>query len=142
MRPEEILPQGDGSGLDADTVDGLHAKDLITRRSSLLIIPILWALFFFGGTMSADVSQTGRRTAIDPIHNAMVVTPSDNDNLPFVTTALRLASGGAVRVTLLGGTTVTYPSGALNPGISHPMRVTRVWATGTTVPGGSIIAEW
>ena len=27
--PEEIIPQGAGSGLDADMVDGLHASDIL-----------------------------------------------------------------------------------------------------------------
>ena len=29
VSPEQIYPQGDGSGLDADMVDGLHASELV-----------------------------------------------------------------------------------------------------------------
>lgn len=141
------MPQGSGSGLDADTLDGLHARDILTRRNGAVIMAvILGALFILqplgGLVMGVDVSSSGRRQVIDPIQNAVVVTPSDTTNLPYVTTSLRLAAAGAVRVTLVGGATVTYPSGALAVGISHPMRVVRVWATGTTVPAGNIIAEW
>jgi hypothetical protein len=31
------MPQGEGSGLDADTVDGFHAKDLIRKCQEILV---------------------------------------------------------------------------------------------------------
>ncbi len=140
MRPEEIIPQGSGSGLDADTLDGYHLSDIVSGRA-VLLVALLGALLYLGGLiMPIDASHTGRASVIDPISNAVVVTPSDSSDLEYVTTSLRIASAGSVRVTLLGGTTVTYPSGALAVGVSHPMRVVRVHATGTTA--GGIVAEW
>lgn len=31
IRPQDILPRGEGSLLDADTVDGLHARDILQK---------------------------------------------------------------------------------------------------------------
>ncbi len=147
MRPEEIIPQGNGSGLDADTLDGLHASAFVLRGSgfgSITLATLMFcAVLCLGGViMAIDISGSARRQAWFPIHNAAIVTPNDSANLAYVTTAIRIASSGALRVTLLGGTTVTYPTGSLAVGIAHPMRVTRVHATGTTVGAGNIVAEW
>lgn len=37
LRIFKLLPQGPGSGLDADTVDGLHAKEIISKASGQLM---------------------------------------------------------------------------------------------------------
>lgn len=63
-----------------------------------------------------------------PAGNAALVTPSDADVFPISSRALILASAGNVRVDMVGvGTGVTLP---LVAGF-NPIRVTRVYATGT-----------
>lgn len=42
IRPQDILPRGEGSLLDADTVDGLHARDLIARVGELANREVRW----------------------------------------------------------------------------------------------------
>lgn len=64
-----------------------------------------------------------------------LVTPADGSDLPFLTRGLSIAGAGAVRVTTAAGDTVTIPSGALAAGVVHPLRVSRVWSTGTTATG-------
>lgn len=77
------------------------------------------------------------KTVRDPIENAATVTPSDSTDLSFVTRNLYIGTGGDLRVTLLGGQTVTYLGVAAG---DFPRRVKRVHTTGTTAT--NIIAEW
>lgn len=64
----------------------------------------------------------------DPILNAAAVVPDDANDLGVTTRALFIGTGGNLRVTLVSGDTVTFA----NAGAGwHPLRVTRVWATGT-----------
>ena len=60
------------------------------------------------------------------------VTPSDTADLAYVTRALNVASNGTVRVTTKDGDTATVTVAA---GIPFPVRVRRVWSTGTTATG-------
>jgi hypothetical protein len=73
-----------------------------------------------------------------PYDNAAAVTPSDSTDLTYVTRALWCATAGDVKVTLLGGDTVT-----INHGVHTllAIRVTRVWSTGT-VASPQIVALW
>jgi hypothetical protein len=73
-----------------------------------------------------------------PYDNAAEVTPSDTVDLTYVTRALWCAATGTVKVTMLGGETVTIDHG------THTLltiRVTRVWATGTANTP-KIVALW
>jgi hypothetical protein len=72
-----------------------------------------------------------------PALHAAVVTPSNTVDLTYVSRALVIGTAGDVKVTTLGGETVTLP--AVPAGIL-PLRVTRVFATGTTA--ASISALW
>lgn len=72
-----------------------------------------------------------------PITRAAEVAPDDATDLPYVTRALHVGAGGDLRVTLSGGTTVTFAG--LSAGW-HPIRVARVHATGTTAAG--IVGAW
>lgn len=73
---------------------------------------------------------------VSPPQRAAEVVPSDTDDLPHVARALYVGGEGDVRVTTVGGDTVTLA------GLSgqHVLMVSRVWATGTTATG--IVAEW
>jgi len=65
----------------------------------------------------------------DPVQSASSVTPDDATDLVDTTRAVFVGTGGNLRVTLVSGDIVTFP----NAGAGwHPLRVVRVWATGTT----------
>lgn len=66
------------------------------------------------------------------VTSAFAIAPSDNTDLQEVTLNLYVSVAGAVKVTLQDGSTVTYPN--LIAG-RHPLRVSRVFATGTTATG-------
>lgn len=74
-----------------------------------------------------------------PARAAAEVTVSDTADLEFVTTALWVGTAGDVKVSMVDGGDVILvgvPAGTL-----LPIRVTRVWATGTHV-SPSIVALW
>jgi hypothetical protein len=60
------------------------------------------------------------------------VIPDDGADLPVASRALNVAQSGLVRVTTLGGQVASVYVAA---GIAFPIRVTRVWQTGTTAGG-------
>ena len=65
------------------------------------------------------------------------VTPDDGADLAVPSRAINVAQAGSVRVTTLGGDTVTVFVAA---GGVFPLRASRIWATGTTATG--IVALW
>ena len=60
------------------------------------------------------------------------VTPSDENDLPFVTRAIVVAVTGIVQVTTTGGDTGPMYCVA---GVPRAMRVTRIWSSNTTATG-------
>lgn len=88
--------------------------------------------------MPAIDDSRGKGTQLEsPASNLALVTPSDDDDLAFVSRAIYVATAGAVRLTTAGGQTLTTPE--LGQGW-HPIRATRVFATATTATG--IMAAW
>nr|WP_254656134.1 hypothetical protein [Ketogulonicigenium vulgare] len=68
-----------------------------------------------------------------PASNAASITPSNTDDLPHVPRALYALGEGNVRVTMRGGgDPVVLP---ILVGVPLPVRVSRVWASGTTATG-------
>lgn len=67
-----------------------------------------------------------------PASDVEEITPSDSTDLAHVTKALNAATAGAVRVTTDSGTVTDV---FLAAGAVFPLRVRRVWATGTTATG-------
>lgn len=67
-----------------------------------------------------------------PATGAVHVSPSDTVNLATVSRALNAGTSGSVQVTMLDGGVVSLTIAA---GSVLPVRVTRVWATGTTATG-------
>lgn len=67
-----------------------------------------------------------------PATKLLTVTPDDTADLSDVSRALNVTTTGQVRVTTVGGSTETITIAA---GIAFPVRVERVWATGTTATG-------
>jgi hypothetical protein len=68
---------------------------------------------------------------------AAEVTPSDTVDLAVVSRTLLVPNAGMIKVTLLDGQTVTIKTEGT---YFLPLRVTRVWAGGTTCNG--IVAVW
>lgn len=67
-----------------------------------------------------------------PICGGAPITPDDAAHLPIATRAINVATPGHITVTLLDGDVVTLFVAA---GILMPVRVTRVWQTGTDATG-------
>jgi len=74
---------------------------------------------------------------IAPVVSAVPVVPDDVADLTTVTRALYVGQAGDVRVTVLGGDVVTFVDMVAG---WHPVRVTRVWDTGTTAD--HLVACW
>lgn len=79
-----------------------------------------------------DTFATFRSGLESPVCHVLNTTPDDNADLTYVSRALNVATSGDVRVTTLGGDVATVHIAA---GGAFPIRVTRVWATGTTATG-------
>lgn len=72
------------------------------------------------------------RTPSDPAITLIEVTPDDTADLPLVSLSLNVATPGTVRVTTQDGTVSDVQ---IHPGHAFPLRVRRVWETGTTATG-------
>lgn len=79
-----------------------------------------------------DAFSTRMRTPSDPAVTIFSITPDDGADLVRVTSALNVATAGTVRVTTVDGSTDEI---TIQPGHAFPIRVTRVWLTGTTATG-------
>lgn len=77
-----------------------------------------------------DAFQSHSANLATPGENAFAVTPNDSADMDFVTRAIYVGVAGNVKMTLLGGTTVTFVG--LVAGGLYPLRVKRIWSTGTT----------
>ncbi len=66
----------------------------------------------------------------DPGFDGFAVTPLDSGDLPAVTRALWIGTGGDVSVVMAGGNVLTFKSVA--SGSVLPVQVSRVKLTGTT----------
>lgn len=77
-------------------------------------------------------------TALDsPVTRLVSVTTSDSTDMDNVTRVIYITTGGNVKLTTLGGDTITIN---LDKGW-HPIRATRIWSTGTATTTG-IFAGW
>ena len=68
---------------------------------------------------------------VGPAENAAAVTPADGADLANSTRALFVGGAGAVKVDMVGGTTGVTLTGVV-AGSVLPIRVSRVYSTGTT----------
>lgn len=75
---------------------------------------------------AADRSQAG---VGQPASRGYAITPDNNTDVPVTTRGLWVGGAGAVKVTLDGGDTVTLSG--VTAGTLLPLRVTRVFSTGT-----------
>lgn len=79
-----------------------------------------------------DAYSLRTRRPADPAVSLVEVTPDDAADLPRVSLALNVATAGRVRVTTLDGSVSDV---TIEPGHAFPLRVRRVWSTGTTATG-------
>ena len=85
----------------------------------------------------SDTFQTYQPSLQSPPDRAAAITPSDGTDLAAATRAINVSDPGYVKVTTVGGDTVTlYVAG----GVIFPIRALRVWATGTTAT--EIVGLW
>lgn len=82
--------------------------------------------------MPIDKYATHAGSPTQPATSIINITPSDTADLSHVTVALNVATTGRVRVTTLDGDTTDI---SIAPGVAFPLRVSRVWETGTTATG-------
>ena len=66
-------------------------------------------------------------------HDAFDVTPDDAADLTIETRGVYIAASGDLHVLMAGGGEITFTG--LAAGVVHPLRVRRVYATGTTATG-------
>lgn len=92
----------------------------------------------FANIQVASPSRGMNSTQSDPITRAAAVTPSDSTDLTNACRGFVVGTAGNVKVTTLGGDTVTIYS--LVAGVIHGIQCTRIWSTGTTA--ANITAVW
>jgi hypothetical protein len=85
-----------------------------------------------------DVFERHQPGLDSPAAFAAVVTPNDSADLATDARGLLITSSGNIRLTTSGGDDVTIQN-IIAPFVL-PIRTRRVYATGTTVPAGNIIA--
>ena len=83
----------------------------------------------------ADTFANNQPGLSSPLTGAISVTPDDATDLTTVSRAILVGTAGNIALTTLGGQTVTV---AFTAGW-HPVRLTRIWSTGTTAAG---ISAW
>lgn len=84
----------------------------------------------------AAIDSFPTRTTTDPVSWAEAVTPSDSEDLTYVTRALWVGTEGNLSVVLPNGATIAMANVTVG---WHPIRVARVRSTGTTA---SDIVAW
>ena len=85
-----------------------------------------------------DSFRSHTRSLTSPPERALAVLPDDAADLPQVTRALYVGGAGNLTVTMRGGDVVTFEG--VSGGTLLPVRVRRVYASGTTASG--ILGLW
>lgn len=68
-----------------------------------------------------------------PAENARAITPNDSNDLSNATRSLYIGGAGNVKVDMVSGDTITF-TGVVG-GTIIPIRIEKVYATGTTATG-------
>ena len=76
-------------------------------------------------------------TLSSPLAHGFAITPDDENELGVATRAVHLGGGGDLKVTFVSGDEVLLQG--LGPGW-HPLRIAKVWQTGTTAT--AIFGGW
>ena len=70
---------------------------------------------------------------ITPAEHAFVITPADGVDLEASTRGIWVGTTGNLRVRMVDGGDIMFIG--MVAGMVHPLRVIRVWATGSTATG-------
>jgi len=73
-----------------------------------------------------------------PAEHAAAITPDDENNLANSTRGIYVGTAGDLKITTVGGETVTLANVAA--GVIHPWRIKRVFSTDTTA--SDLVAVW
>lgn len=90
--------------------------------------------------MALDRFSVHPVTTISSFLDVFLITPSDTEDLPEVPRGILIGEDGTLRVLTLRGRDLTIPAGVLAPNIWHPLRISKIYETGTTatnILGGS-----
>ncbi len=85
--------------------------------------------------MSSNIKQRHTNKVVvmaSPITGAFAITPNDSNDLSEMTVNLYIGTAGTVKLTMFDGSVVEYANLAVG---RHPLRVKRVWETGTSAKG-------
>ncbi|MEL6519337.1 MAG: hypothetical protein AAFQ66_00120 [Pseudomonadota bacterium] len=81
---------------------------------------------------TTDIFREFATSPTSPAERIEAITPNNDNDLAYMTRALNVSGSGSVRVTTSTGDVGTVYIAA---GSMFPIRVSRVWATGTTATG-------
>lgn len=76
-----------------------------------------------------DFKGKGKERISDPVDNAFAITPDNDNDLDHVTRGIYVGVSGDLKVDLNSGDTAVFKD--IAAGIIHPLRVKKVYATGT-----------
>lgn len=85
---------------------------------------------------ATDPFNAYQTTVLGPAMDIAPVTLDDSNDLAQVTIGIQVLAAGNLKVTMANGQARTI---YLTPGV-WPIRVTRIWSTGTTIAQASIYA--
>jgi hypothetical protein len=85
----------------------------------------------------SDLFDTHTPGLQSPASHVMEITPSDGSDLIMASRAINVAQSGLVQITTVSGDTGAVYIAA---GVAFPVRATRIWATGTTASGITILS--
>lgn len=83
-----------------------------------------------------DLFQSFQSGLESPASRIFEVTPSDTADLPFASRAVNVAQAGYVHISTVSGDIGRIYIAA---GIALPIRVSRIWSTGTTAVGITVL---
>jgi hypothetical protein len=85
-----------------------------------------------------DTFETHVRSLTSPPEHGLAVTPSDAQDLPYVTRAIYVGGAGDLAIRLQDGTELVLRN--VVAGTLLPIRVARILASGTSVSG--VVGFW
>jgi hypothetical protein len=88
--------------------------------------------------MAATNTLPNRASGGGLYSHAAAISLSDSSDLDYVTQAILASAACTVKVTTVGGESVALPLAAGY----NPIRVTKVFSTGTTLSGATLWALW
>jgi hypothetical protein len=72
-----------------------------------------------------------------PASHIMEITPNDGSDLTMASRAINVAQSGLVQITTVSGSTAAIYVAA---GVAFPVRATRIWSSGTTASGITVLS--